>query len=70
LGLAAEPLSPGSLVGKIAVVMRGGATFVEKALHCQAAGAVALIIVNSANGRLQMCVSWPLIGNVLKQSDL
>jgi hypothetical protein len=33
--------------GNFAVVMRGNCTFVEKALNAQAAGAVALIVINT-----------------------
>jgi hypothetical protein len=40
--------------GKIAVVIRGGASFVEKAQAVQAAGAIGMIVANSEDvlGRL------------------
>jgi|TARA_R110000737_G_scaffold33607_2_gene51922 hypothetical protein len=38
--------NPGAIAGKIAVVYRGTCAFVLKALNAQAAGAVAIIIIN------------------------
>ena len=53
----AEPLDAcntiinvGSLTGKIAVVRRGSCTFALKVEECQAAGAVAVIVVNNVGG--------------------
>ena len=43
----AESLDPENVKGRIVVAMRGGSSFAQKALVAQAAGAVALIIVQS-----------------------
>ena len=46
-----EPFSnPGLVAGRIAVVDRGSCAFVQKAMNAQAAGAVALLIVNNQPG--------------------
>lgn len=48
--LACEPLPPGTLEGKIAIVERGICHFSLKVFHAQQAGAVAVVVVNSAEG--------------------
>lgn len=45
---ACEPLAPGSLTGKIALIIRGTCTFVTKSLNAQLAGASGVIIFNNA----------------------
>lgn len=47
---ALSPLNAAAVNGKIALVDRGTCTFVAKALACQAAGAVGVIIANNAVG--------------------
>lgn len=47
---ACTPLAAGSLSGAIALVDRGSCTFVVKAANVQAAGALAMIVANSAAG--------------------
>jgi hypothetical protein len=45
---AEVPLTnPEDVAGRVAVVSRGGGKLYEKVVHCRAAGAVAVIIVNS-----------------------
>jgi hypothetical protein len=49
--VAASTLTPGSMTGKIGFVYRGGGVeFVCKAARCEAAGAIAIVIVNNING--------------------
>jgi len=43
-----EAQNPGELAGRIALIDRGGCSFVDKARHAQEAGAVGAIIVNNA----------------------
>ncbi|GAX82662.1 hypothetical protein CEUSTIGMA_g10088.t1 [Chlamydomonas eustigma] len=43
-----EDVDDRPLVGRIAVVMRGGCSFVQKVLNMQAAGAVGVIVINGA----------------------
>lgn len=43
-----------SVAGKIAVVYRGACNFSQKALNCQLAGAIAVIIVNSQGAPIAM----------------
>lgn len=50
LSLAGEPLPPGSLDGKIALVSRGTYTFDTKVSNVQAAGAIGVIVVNREGG--------------------
>lgn len=45
-----SPTINAAVNGKIALVDRGGCTFVEKAQNVQAAGAVAMIVVNNQGG--------------------
>lgn len=45
---ACEPLAPGSLQGKVALVIRGTCTFVVKSLNAQLAGASGVIVFNNA----------------------
>jgi mannosidase alpha-like ER degradation enhancer 3 len=48
--LADRPLTNSSMLrGQIAVVRRGGATFVHKARRMQEAGAIGLIVINSSD---------------------
>lgn len=47
---ACEPLEPGSLTGKVALIRRGTCTFVTKGQHAAAAGATAVVIYNNAGG--------------------
>lgn len=80
---ACEPLAPGSLKDKVAVVDRGNCAFVVKAANVQAAGACGLILVNNvavaggytANiGGLDPSITIPVLGigladgNTLKAS--
>lgn len=56
--------STATLAGAVAVVARGECTFLEKADAAGAAGASALVIVNSEDGRFVSCavpaytISW------------
>jgi hypothetical protein len=45
---ACEPLAPGSLEGKVALIIRGTCGFVVKSLNAQLAGAKGVIIFNNA----------------------
>lgn len=47
---ATTPYAAGSMTGKIALIQRGGCTFVEKSNNAQAAGAIALVLYNNAGG--------------------
>ena len=38
--------NPGELYGKVAIVERGGCMFVEKAAHCESAGALGVVVVD------------------------
>jgi subtilisin family serine protease len=49
-GEACEPLAPGSLAGKVALVRRGTCTFTVKGNTAAAAGAVAVVFYNNAPG--------------------
>lgn len=49
-GEACEPLAPGSLEGKVALVRRGTCTFIVKGTNAAAAGAVAVVFYNNAPG--------------------
>lgn len=52
-GLACDPLSPLNALavnGNVALVDRGGCTFVQKALNVQNEGAIAMIVVDNAPG--------------------
>lgn len=44
--------NPAAINGKIAMVDRGGCPFVQKTRNAQAAGAVAVLVVNNTNGPL------------------
>ncbi len=46
------PVITNNVAGKIALIRRGGGTFVSKALAAQAAGAIGVIIYNSTGGQL------------------
>jgi subtilisin family serine protease len=50
LGLACDPLAAGSLTGKIALLSRGTCTFSAKISDAQAAGALAVLVVNNVIG--------------------
>ena len=50
LGTACSALAPGSLTGVIALISRGACTFSTKIRNAQAAGAVAVIMVNNVAG--------------------
>lgn len=50
LGTACATLTGGSLTAKIALIKRGGCTFSTKIRNAQSAGAVGVIVVNSASG--------------------
>ncbi len=50
LGLACAALPAGSLTGKIALLSRGSCTFSTKIRNAQAAGAVAVLVVNNVVG--------------------
>lgn len=50
----AEDLAQVDVSGKIALISRGGNTFVEKALHAQNAGAKAVLIYNNTVGTINM----------------
>jgi subtilisin family serine protease len=49
-GDACDPLAPGSLDGKVALVRRGTCTFTVKGNNAAAAGAVAVVFYNNAPG--------------------
>ena len=52
---ACQPIINGSsLYGKIALIDRGGCTFVDKVLAAQGQGAIAVIIINNAPGVISM----------------
>ena len=42
-----DPVTPGLMNGKIAIIMRGGCTFVDKVQRAQDDGAIAAIVVNN-----------------------
>lgn len=50
LSRACSPLAPGSLTGKIALISRGSCTFSTKIRDAQNAGALAVLVVNTAVG--------------------
>jgi minor extracellular serine protease Vpr len=50
IGTACTALAPGSLAGEIALISRGTCSFSTKILNAQAAGAVAVIVVNNVAG--------------------
>jgi len=52
--LACEPLKPGSLVGRIALISRGGCDFADKVYHAQQAGAVSALIYNDSDELLEI----------------
>jgi hypothetical protein len=52
VGTASVALQAGSLAGKVAIATRGGPSFAEKYEAVRAAGAVALVILNSGPGTL------------------
>ncbi|WP_279426289.1 S8 family peptidase [Anaeromyxobacter terrae] len=54
---ACNPLAPGSLAGKAALVRRGTCSFYQKALNAQNAGAVAVVLYNNAAGRVSPTVA-------------
>lgn len=54
LGHACAELVPGSLEGEIALIARGDCTFGEKVFHAEEAGAEAVVVVNDADGAIQM----------------
>ncbi len=60
LGCAAL-VNGAALVGRIAVVDRGGCTFVIKVGNAQAAGAVAVLVVNNVAGQVRMAGADPAI---------
>ena len=59
--LACAPLADGSLTGTIALVDRGACAFTVKAANVQAAGAIALVVVNSSPGTITMGGNDPSI---------
>src|SRR5262249_4574384 len=50
LGLGCDALAPGSLAGRIALISRGVCNFSVKIRNAQAAGALAVLIVNNRAG--------------------
>ena len=42
-----------SMVGAVAIIKRGGCSFVEKARRAMAAGAIAVVIVNTDDGLIE-----------------
>jgi minor extracellular serine protease Vpr len=52
-----DPLPAGSLTGQIALIRRGGCTFLIKATHAQAAGAAGVILYNNAPEALDPSVA-------------
>ncbi len=59
--LGCSPYTPGSLNGKVALIDRGTCTFVIKVKNAQDAGAIGVIIVNSAAGTVGMGGADPTI---------
>ena len=60
------------LTGKVAVIVRGDCTFVEKVLNAQHAGAVAVVIYNNVDGNVNMAGEEPEItipAIMLQQTD-
>ena len=49
-GEACDPLAPGSLSGKVALIHRGTCTFIVKGMNAATAGAVAIVFSNDAPG--------------------
>ena len=49
-GLACSPLPPGSVSGKIVLVLRGACTFASKLVNTANGGAAAIVIYNSTGG--------------------
>lgn len=54
--LLGQPLEPGGLEGKIALVPRGTYSFYEKALNAQNAGAIGVVLYNNVAGRINPTV--------------
>lgn len=54
----------GEMNGKIAVVRRGSCTFATKVENCQAAGALAVIVVNNVNGNPITMGGFSSIANI------
>ena len=70
-GRACEPLVAEDMAGKIAVVERGDCELLAKAESVQAAGGVAMILVNDGLGMVRMStVSRPFSSTEKACSDL
>ncbi len=52
-----NPLAPGSLTDKVALIRRGTCTFYQKAFNAQSAGAAGVVLYNNAAGRVSPTVA-------------
>lgn len=68
---ACSALAPGSLIGKVALVRRGGCPYHQKALNAQNAGAQGVMLYNSVPGRFSVTVAGtpPITVPVVTVSD-
>lgn len=53
---ACSPLPENSLLGKVALIRRGGCTFHQKSLNAMNAGAIAVVLYNNVAGRFSATV--------------
>lgn len=58
--LLGQPLEPGGLEGKIALISRGTYSFYDKALNAQNNGAIGVVIYNNTSGRINATVAGAL----------
>ncbi len=64
--------NPSEISGRLAVVERGQCTFVEKVSRAQSAGAIGVVVINNAPGRISMGGSDPAIripAIIISQTD-
>jgi minor extracellular serine protease Vpr len=59
LGTGCTPQAPGSLAGRVAVVLRGVCTLHAKAVIAQSAGAAGAVLINNVPGRFTPVVTGP-----------
>jgi subtilisin family serine protease len=67
-----NPLAPGSMTGKAVLIRRGTCTFYTKAYNAMQAGAAAVVLYNSVNGRFSPTVAGtpPITIPVVAISDM
>jgi hypothetical protein len=63
----ADLTNAAELRGKVAVVSRGGCPFLEKALRAQAAGAVAVIVINNDSRNILM---WLAVADAIRRRQV